>query len=206
MKSPIATSVAIGVGWLVLLGYFLPLGFFEALRVLFLTWAVVLAGVALLVGMINLSGHHWERVRKRQAGRANSMWLVASLWVTFSLVLYFSPASKQVQALFNYFLLPASIGLMALLAFTLAAAAITLLRRRSGVFAALFLGTLVLILLGAISLPGLGAIPVLSDVVRPWLAQVPAAAGARGILLGVALGIVATGLRILIGSDRPYGE
>jgi hypothetical protein len=30
-------------------------------------------------------------------------------------------------------------------------------------------------------------------------------AGARGILLGVALGTVATGLRILIGADRPYG-
>ncbi len=30
-------------------------------------------------------------------------------------------------------------------------------------------------------------------------------AGARGILLGVALGSVTTGLRILMGVDRPYG-
>jgi len=30
-------------------------------------------------------------------------------------------------------------------------------------------------------------------------------AGARGILLGVSLGVIATGVRILIGSDRPYG-
>jgi hypothetical protein len=29
-------------------------------------------------------------------------------------------------------------------------------------------------------------------------------AGARGILLGVALGSLTTGLRILIGADRPY--
>jgi len=41
--------------------------------------------------------------------------------------------------------------------------------------------------------------------VRSWLAQVPAIAGARGLLLGVALGTVATGIRILIGVDRPYG-
>ena len=206
MKSPVATAVAIGVGWLVLIGYFIPLGFFEALRVLFLSWAVVLAGVALLVGMINLSGHHWARVRRRLPGRANSMWLVASLWVTFALVLYFNPSSKQVQALFNYFLLPTSISLLALLAFTLAVAAITLLRRRSGIFALLFVGTLVLILLGAVAVPGIGTIPVISDTVRPGLAEVPAAAGARGILLGVALGTVATGLRVLIGRDRPYGE
>jgi hypothetical protein len=31
-------------------------------------------------------------------------------------------------------------------------------------------------------------------------------AGARGILLGVALGTVATGLRVLLGIDRPYSE
>jgi hypothetical protein len=39
---------------------------------------------------------------------------------------------------------------------------------------------------------------------RSWIARVPAAAGARGLILGVALGIVATGLRVLAGVDRPY--
>jgi hypothetical protein len=29
-------------------------------------------------------------------------------------------------------------------------------------------------------------------------------AGARGILLGIALGSLTTGLRILMGADRPY--
>ncbi len=206
MKAPIATAVAISVGALVLLGYFIPLGFFEALRILFLSWAVVLAGTALLVGMVNLSAHHWERVVKKRPGRANSMWLVASLWVTFAFVLVFPPASKQVQALFNYFLLPASVGLMALLAFTLGIAAITMLRRRPGVSSALFFATAVLILLGAMYLPKVGAVPVVSDTIRPWIAQIPAAAGARGILLGIALGTTAAGLRILLGADRPYGE
>jgi hypothetical protein len=39
-----------------------------------------------------------------------------------------------------------------------------------------------------------------------WLSQVPAVAGARGLLLGIALGAIATGLRVLIAIDRPYGE
>jgi hypothetical protein len=42
-------------------------------------------------------------------------------------------------------------------------------------------------------------------LIRPFIAQVLAAAGARGILLGVALGTLTTGLRILFGVDRPYG-
>jgi len=40
---------------------------------------------------------------------------------------------------------------------------------------------------------------------RPFIAQVMAGAGARGILLGMALGTLTTGLRILFGADRPYG-
>lgn len=39
-----------------------------------------------------------------------------------------------------------------------------------------------------------------------WLSQVPAVAGARGLLLGIALGAIATGLRVLLAVDRPYGE
>jgi hypothetical protein len=41
-------------------------------------------------------------------------------------------------------------------------------------------------------------------VIKDWVLDVPALAGARGILLGVALGTAATGLRVLLGLDRPY--
>jgi hypothetical protein len=41
--------------------------------------------------------------------------------------------------------------------------------------------------------------------VRPWITQVLALGGARGILIGVALGTLTTGLRVLFGADRPYG-
>ena len=41
--------------------------------------------------------------------------------------------------------------------------------------------------------------------VNTFLSQGLAAGGARGILIGVALGTITTGLRILMGFDRPYG-
>ncbi len=41
---------------------------------------------------------------------------------------------------------------------------------------------------------------------RAWWSQVWAAGAARGLLLGVALGATVTGLRVLLGSDRPYGD
>ena len=94
---------------------------------------------------------------------------------------------------------------MALLAVTLTYASIRLLRRRLNLLSVIFLVTAVLILLGTAPLPFLGTIPGLSDLVRPFISQVLAAAGARGILLGVALGTLTTGIRILFGADRPYG-
>jgi len=68
----------------------------------------------------------------------------------------------------------------------------------------IFILTAFLILLGTAPLYGFGDIPLLNGL-RRWIAQVPAMAGARGILIGVALGTIATGLRVLIGADRPYG-
>jgi hypothetical protein len=39
---------------------------------------------------------------------------------------------------------------------------------------------------------------------RAWLLAVPVTAGMRGILLGIALGTIATALRVLLAVDRPY--
>ena len=94
---------------------------------------------------------------------------------------------------------------MALLAVTLTYASIRLLRRRLNLLSIIFLITVLLVLIGTASLPFLGEVPGLSGIVRPIITQVFAAAGARGILIGVALGTLATGLRILFGTDRPYG-
>jgi hypothetical protein len=50
-----------------------------------------------------------------------------------------------------------------------------------------------------------GLLPVLPDI-RDWILDVPTLAGVRGILLGVALGAVLTGIRLLLGVERPYSD
>ncbi|NIR13173.1 MAG: hypothetical protein GWN86_04170 [Desulfobacterales bacterium] len=40
---------------------------------------------------------------------------------------------------------------------------------------------------------------------KSLIIYLPAVGGARGILLGVALGVIATGIRVIIGTDKPYG-
>ncbi len=91
---------------------------------------------------------------------------------------------------------------MAVVVIALAYAAVRLFSRRMSVFTLIFLGTVLLVLVGMITLPFM-PLPILNDL-RSWITQVLAIGGARGILLGVALGTLATGLRVLMGADRTY--
>ena len=58
------------------------------------------------------------------------------------------------------------------------------------------------LLLGSGVLGNLGNLPLLGDLIE-LLNRLPVA-GARGILIGIALGSLTAGLRILLGADRPY--
>jgi len=42
------------------------------------------------------------------------------------------------------------------------------------------------------------------DNLTVWIMDVPNTAGTRAITIGIALGVVATSLRILLGVDRSY--
>ena len=72
------------------------------------------------------------------------------------------------------------------------------------VFSIVFFLVVLLVLLGSFSIPP-ATLPFL-HVIREWILRVPALGGARGLLLGIALGTITTGIRILMGIDRPYGE
>jgi hypothetical protein len=106
--------------------------------------------------------------------------------------------------IFNYIQMPIETSLLAILAVTLAYAGARLLSRRPNGFTILFILIVIFVLLGTTPLIFFGEVRFLS-ILRNLIIQVPAVAGARGILLGVALGAIATGIRILLGSDRPYG-
>lgn len=200
---PVAAAIAIAVGLLILLGTFVPvLGF---LRLELLHWAVILAGVAVLVGIGNLFSVHFQKVRGREKGWGYSLILLFTMLATLLVGVIFGPTGGLMQAAVDVIILPVEASLMALLAVTLVYASIRLLRRRADWMSVVFLGTAALMLLASVSLPFIGEIPVLSDWIRPWLTYGPAVGGARGLLIGVALGALTTGLRVLLALDRPYG-
>ncbi len=213
----ISMAVAILSGLALLYLAFFPSSANAHLRALLLGWAASLGGIALFIGILNLLIVHVDKLSEGGRGAANSGVLVAAAMLTFILALAFGPnfeygtgEAYQIQPtnwLFRYIQFPIETSLMAVLAVSLIYAAARLLRRRPNAFSIIFLATVLFILLGN-SLVGSGEFGVISTGVtslRDWITQVPAAAGARGLLIGVALGTIATGLRILMGTDRPYG-
>jgi len=216
LKSPVSTAIAIGVGIVVLLGYFFgsdasgvptTLGL---LRDFLLQGAIVWAAVAMLVGIVNLASVHLGKIRANEEG-GFSFILLLSLIITLGVGLYDIAKTHLDQELnfqrtswiFNYIQLPIETSLMAVLAISLTYAAARLLARRLNLLSVVFVGVVLMMLIGAV--PQVAAQAPLVAEIRNWILRVPTMAGARGILLGVALGTIATGIRILIGSDRPYG-
>lgn len=202
MKTPISISLAIGVGVVVLAGYFIPTGLLQNLRQILVEWAGILAAVALIVGISNLYYVHWNKMNAGEAGSFYSFILVLSLTATLILVGWFGPVHSISLWIFNYLQVPIESSLMALLAVILVYITIRMIRRRIDSLSVLFIITAVFILVA--TSPLLSNMPAIGEL-RTWVSQVPAVAGARGILIGVVLGIVATGLRIMMGADRPYG-
>jgi hypothetical protein len=195
--------IAVIAGIFVLLGYFFPL-FFGGIQSTLIGWAIILAAFALVLGIYNLALVHWKKVRTNAPGSVYSVVVLVSLFLTLVLTGISGPTGGLSLWLFNTFQVPVEISLLAVLAFVLVYAAARLLVRRPRWNTILFLVTVLLVLMGAVPLLFIGDVAPLVAV-RSWLSQVPAIGGARGLLLGVALGTVATGLRILIGADRPYG-
>lgn len=206
-RAAFSTSVAILCGLIVLGGYFVQLDLLVTASRTLVEWAVLLSAFAVLLGIMNLLFVHSRKIFKKEKGAFYSILLAISLVITFLLGV-FSPSFSSITNLFEFTFraiqFPVEASLMALLPVTLTYGCIRLLRDRASVFSIVLLVTTLLILLGMVSLPLIGSIPLVSDTVRPFVTRVLAGSGARGILIGVALGALVTGLRVLLGFDRPY--
>jgi hypothetical protein len=200
----LAVAIAVAAGLIVLIGYFVPA--LAGVQSILLGWAIILAGVAALVGVFNLISVHGDKVRRREKGSIYSAVLLISLFASFIFGLALGPDNPNMRLLVSAVIVPVEAALMALLSVTLLYASIRLLRRRTDLMSIAFLLTAVLMLTASATLPlPFGEISPLNDLIRPWIQQVLALGGARGILIGVALGTLTTGLRVLFGAGRPYG-
>lgn len=213
-----AAAIAVGFGLITLaglligddLGYLSVLANYFAVRQIasiLLQLAVITVAVTILIGILNLISVHFGRIRQRKGGWGYSIVLVISTLSVIILtileranVLRGSPSVTTI--LLENVQVSIESALAGLLLFTLVYGAYRTLRSRLSGWGVLFTLALLIILIAALPLPGF---QVVSNV-RDWLMDVPVSAGARGILLGIALATVVAGVRVLTGQDRSYRE
>ncbi|HEY3963783.1 MAG TPA: hypothetical protein VGM05_04450 [Planctomycetaceae bacterium] len=190
------------------------------------SWFELLAALAFVLGGANLCAQHLKKISSRKAGWGYSAVTLVSFLVTLFVGLFkvgviaddpTHPWSGHHQAegsalwwLFEFAYQPLIGAMFALLAFYVASAAFRAFRAKN-TEATLLLAAAFIVLLGrtyagtwltsavpddysALTFPGLTAI----------ILGVFNTAGQRAIMIGIALGVAATSLKVLLGVDRSY--
>ena len=215
----IATIIAVVSGIVVLLGYFTS-GFggpLQDARLALLSIVSLLAAWGVVAGAINLVLVHGKKFLNQAPGWFYSLWVLLGflLVVVVNLLAPFVGWGSGAGNLANTWIFSTVVAvggasLAGLVAFFLVFAAYKLLRTRRTPLNVVFVVAVVLALIVLAPWPNFMPNPDLTSTatLRDLLAalvRVPAVAGARGLLIGIALGAIATGLRVLLALDRPYG-
>jgi small-conductance mechanosensitive channel len=206
MKAPLTTILAVLSGLIVLLAYFLPITILKDSSQLIINWAVSLSGMAMLVAIISLVASHWQKLRQKKNAERYSILVIFGFLLTllFGLVLG-GPGNSVYQNVVTHIILPIEAGLLGALAAGLVYAGFRLYQANRGWMTLVFgISTVLFLLLySGIFTSGLD-IPIIKEALGV-LQRLPDAGG-RGIVIGLALGTIAAGLRILLGVDRPYSS
>jgi hypothetical protein len=207
LRRTLPTAIAAIVGVVVLAAAFASHPLLQAISTHLIDTTVIIAAFALLLGLMNILRVHAHKIRHLQRGSLYSAVLILAMLT----VLIFGflpsgsgpsgPSQSTVQWIFHNVQVPIQATLSALMAFFVLTAAYRLLRVRSRESTLMLIAAL-LVLVGQVTV---GLLPVMPDV-RDWILDVLAMAGVRGVLLGVALGAILTGMRLLLGVERPYDD
>lgn len=198
VQTPIALVIAVLSGVLMLA---LAVSPGNALREMLLGWVMIMAAAALLIGVFNLTSVHAKRITEGK-GVINSFALITGIVIAFALT-FIDQEIIPAEWLLSSIIIPVESALMGVLTITLTYAAIRLVAQRPNASSVIFILTVIITLAASTTL-GL-EIPIVQNTLKPFITHILASAGARGILIGVALGTITTGLRIIMGIDRPYG-
>lgn len=201
LRAPVSTAFAMLAGIVLLISLIAP--GLEGLRASILSWAILLAAIALLLGLANLFQVHVHKIINTQKVLYSYV-LLTGMLLSFAVTLVQGREGLIAEWLFNYVLFPLESSFMAILAILLTLAVVHLIQQRNDIAALLFSGTLLLVLLGSAPIFA-QELPLFSESITPFISRVLSLGALRGLLIGVALGTLTTGLRVLMGAERPFG-
>lgn len=204
MKKILLIAIIAGTGLTILAGYFLYGPLTPVVSAL-VDWGILLIGVSGLIGIGYLVRGQILKLARRQKGAFFSVVSLLAFIFTFAAGFVWSPQNELYRNLVLNVQIPVETSLLAILAVTLLYGSLRLIRTRgwTPMSISFFASAMVTLILN------LGIFQAGADSsggrLVAFLRRLPLV-GARGVILGMAIGGLVVGLRVLMTIDRPYGE
>jgi hypothetical protein len=227
MKRLVPLLIASAFGLLMIAGYFVPpIAFLQDKAQ---EWFLIVSAIAFFIGGANLVLYHLRKISDHEAGWGYSVITLSMFFLTVAVGTFkigvppsnqfpdFGWSGRYLEEggafwwLYEYLMVPITSTMFALLAFYVASAAFRAFRAKNAE-AAVLLVTAFIVLLSQTEEPLraviTGQTPKRDDLwlveASQWIRLVFNKAGQRAIVIGIAMGVAATSLRILLGRDRSY--
>lgn len=213
----IITSVS---GLVFAISYFIPHWPFGESEAIFGDWISIVQAFAIWLGALNLIKVSYEKISRKREGYPFAIIIIISLVGTIGIGMWdgFSGLAQTPQVsfrdpgtnfdwIYRNIYTPLSATMFSMLAFFVASASYRAFRARN------FEATLLLV--AGFFVMG-GRVPLFDLMISPltdvpyfsmfadWLMSFPNTAGQRAIMIGIALGIMSSSLRIILGIERSH--
>lgn len=208
MRREVPLAITAITGFLIIIGFFVPHDPIGSIQTTFLQWYAIVAGFTMIIGLISLARVHIRKISRRISGFGYSVVLIVAMLGTLVVGFYsgfrygdlFTPGTPFMWY-YNSIFVPLSATMFSLLAFFIASAAYRAFRAKT-IEATLLLIAGALVMIGRVPIGNMmwDKFPLIAE----WIMEIPQMAAKRGILIGVALGMVVTSLRIILGIERTY--
>ncbi|MBN1233130.1 MAG: hypothetical protein JXA60_07250 [Candidatus Coatesbacteria bacterium] len=215
MKTTIPLIIVLVGGIIGIIFQFIPHEFVQTINDEILNYFRVLSFFALPLGIVSILMVHTGKIRRKAQHWQYSIILILTIF--FMIVTGFVFGTDRFDPrlanygwntifmfMFQQVQIPIESTMFSLLAFYISTAAYRAFRARSKEATILLVASLI-VMLGQVSVGQM--IPIIGDyipVISNWIMSNPNMAAKRGILLGVALGMLGTSLKIILGIERAY--
>ena len=203
MKRELPMIITLVFGIFMIIQYFIPHPIVNGMATALQGWAIIVIAFSYVLGSANILRISGEQVYRRQRDWPYKLVLIAGflLMLLTGLIGGIEQGSFANDRLFMDIYIPMSATMYSTLAFFIASAAFRAFRIRTWQAAVLAI-TAVAVMLGRVPISRFiwTQFPDFVD----WIMNVPNAAAQRGILIGAALGAIATGLKVVLGIERSY--
>ena len=215
MKRELPLFITASIGLFMILSFFVPHHFVSVPADFLQASAVIVVAFGYVLGGANVLRVNLDGISKRESGWGYKLVLVVSLLGTLVIGAIdgirnggnFQNEGTTSKWIYDNLYSPMSATMFSLLAFFIASAAFRAFRIRTWEAGLLAIAALI-VMLGRVPIGDAATSwlpePLRLGTLQQWIMDYPQNAAKRAILIGAALGVMATGLRVILGIERSY--